>query len=380
MKKQALCFCWILFVCALFIVGCSGSGTTPQNEMKSVTPVGVLPKSFREIVENNTFYDAVAFDGRLLKAESCTTDEVTSTAAYQIRMMDLYGKDLAVYTCNVEDTYHPTTLTATADGGFLFVLGFQDRYAQNAWASEQGFASRVIKCDQVGNVQFDTTFQGIEGTALRYCFEKNGQFYFFGELQTPAEKTIGVHSPTDIYMTILDQHGQILRSQRIAGTDYDSLNAVEVTTGGFTLSISSQSDDGDFVDSDSKGYSVNWVITVNDALEITKKAKTVGRDPLDRKIGEQNGSPVYISSAILKDFDAGTPKLFVAYSDFYLIVSENLTGLYEKTPAHISSIWYYTETVYSAYDENGNLIFRAAVDSSPDFDALVKNSQITTTP
>lgn len=375
MKKQVSFLCLILFVCALFIVGCSGSDASPQNGMKRVTPVGVVPDSFREIVESNAFYDAVAFDGKLLKTELCATNEATSTSTYRIRMMDLYGKDLAVHICNVADVYHPTTLTATADGGFLFVLGFQDRYAQNAWASEQGFASHIVKCDQNGTVQFDTALDGIEGAALRYCFEKNGQFYFFGTLQTPETKTTGVHSPTDIYMVILDQNGQILKSQSIAGTDYDSLHAVEVSADGFTLSVSSQSSDGDFVSSGSNGSPVNWAITINDTLAVTNKAKTAGRDPLDRRIGEQNGSPVYISSAILKDFDAGTPELFVAYSDFYLIVSENPTGLYEKTPAYISSIWCYTETVYSAYDQDGNLIFRATVDSSPDFDALVKNSQ-----
>jgi hypothetical protein len=39
----------------------------------------------------------------------------------------------------------------------------------------------------------------------------------------------------------------------------------------------------------------------------------------------------------------------------------------------ISSIWYYRETVYSAYDADGKIIFRAAVDSSPDYDAWQSN-------
>ena len=82
---------------------------------------------------------------------------------------------------------------------------------------------------------------------------------------------------------------------------------------------------------------------------------------------------MYISDAFLKEFDAGTPKVFINYGDFYLIVSENITGEYENTPPVISSIWYYTETVYSGYDNNGNLIFRTAVDSSPNYDAIVQN-------
>ena len=56
-----------------------------------------------------------------------------------------------------------------------------------------------------------------------------------------------------------------------------------------------------------------------------------------------------------------------------MIISENPTGEYEHTPPYISTIWCYTETVYSAYDNEGELLFRAAVDSSPDFDAWVEN-------
>ncbi len=52
--------------------------------------------------------------------------------------------------------------------------------------------------------------------------------------------------------------------------------------------------------------------------------------------------------------------------DLYLMVSENRTGIYD-TPLAISSIWYYTETVYSAYDHNGKLLFRTSVDSTPDY-------------
>jgi hypothetical protein len=57
-----------------------------------------------------------------------------------------------------------------------------------------------------------------------------------------------------------------------------------------------------------------------------------------------------------------------------LLVSTNRTGIYENTPPYISRIWYYTETVYSAYDYSGNLLFRAAVDSTPDYDARIQGT------
>ncbi len=379
MKKQvaALGFL-VIFVCTLCLSGCSyNHSKTYRDELKNVEQVGQVPDEFKNVVNNNIFQGVTAFDGRLLKAEIFSVDKESKTVIQKIRMMDAYGKELGVYSCRSDDAYHVTTLTATDDGGFLFVLGFQDyAYGQDEWASDKGVASRVIKCDSYGNLQFDTPIDGIEGSALKYCFEKNGQFYLLGDVQTRETKNRGVYSPTDIYMAILDKTGKLLKSRCIAGSDFDSLDAVEISGNSFVLSCSSQSDDGDFAGSNSQGYSVDWVITVNDNLEISEKKKESGRDYFDYRIGEKNGVPVYKSNALLKGFDAGTPEAFIDYGDFYLVVSENNTGIYEKTPPMISSIWYYTETVYSAYDYNGKMIFRASVDSSPDYDTLAKEFAI----
>ena len=80
---------------------------------------------------------------------------------------------------------------------------------------------------------------------------------------------------------------------RIAGSDFDSLDATEYVDNYFILSISSQSDDGDFAGSNSNGYPVDWVITVNEDLEITEKKRETGRDYFDTKIGEKEGIPEY---------------------------------------------------------------------------------------
>ena len=381
MNKQLLARCLlVVFVCISVLTGCTDkpvvtqdNPTTHHNTFKNVDPVGQIPDALKTVVANNLFRGAVAFDGRLLKVDIAFADEEFRSVTQKVRMMDVYGNDLAAYTCNSDPAYHVTTVTATGDGGFLFVLGFEDYhiYAEAMWASEKGFASRVIKCDKAGTLQFDTAFDWVEGSALEYCFEKNGRFYLFGTIQTPETKTLGIYSRTDIYMVILDHNGTVLQSRCIAGSDFDSLDAAETSGDGFALSISSQSDDGDFSGSNSNGYPVEWVVTVNDHLEITEKKQETGRYYFDYRIGEKDGASVFTSSALLNDFDAGTPKAFIHYGDFYLIVSENITGVYENTPPEISAIWYYSETVYSAYDDNGKLIFRASVDSSPDYDSSV---------
>ena len=305
-----------------------------------------------------------------MKAETVSSDSEDKTVEYKITMTDLYGEPLAVYSVPFDNAYYVTALTATADGGFLFVLGFSDRYYYDngAWASADGYASHVIKCDKGGKVEFDTSLVGVEGYALSYCFEKSGNYYLFGTRYVPDVRE---YTGTDVFLKVIDGTGAVINEKQIGGGDFDNLENAEETEDGFLLSVSAQSDDGDFEGSDSGGYPVNWTVRINDSLEITEKKKETGRDYSDRRVGVLDGKTVFMSDAIFDGFDAGSPTAVVDYGDFYLIISEHITGVNENTPPCISSIWYYTETVYSGYDKDGNLLFRASADSSPDYDSIV---------
>ncbi len=370
MKKQTLAFCCLPLLVLVLLVGCSETPPiTQQKQLKKVEQIGQVPDELKTVIENNAFKNVTAFNDRLLKSEVTAADNASRKVCYRIIMMDLYGTEIATYVCETDDAYCVTTLTATEDGGFLFVLGFEDyAYGSKHWASDNGFASRIIKCDRTGQLQFDKALDDIEGQALKHCFEHDDQFFFFGTKETPDSKKQGIVSPTDIYMTIVDKDGTVLKNRTFAGSDYDSLENAEETENGFVLSIQSQSCDGDFYDSNSNGYPIEWVFTVNDELEPVRKQNKSGRDSFDSRLGEQNGKAVYKSVSFLDEFDAGTPTAFIDYGDSYLIISEHNTGIYENKPPEISAIWYYTETVYSAYNKNHELIFRASVDSSPDFD------------
>lgn len=375
MKKRLVVLCGLLvFVCTVFMFGCSKNNShQEQREFKAVEQVGNIPDEFKTLITKNSFRGITACGEKMLKSDIISKDEDERLVAYKIKMMDLFGKDLAIYTCSVDDAYQVMTLIATSDGGFLFVLGFEDyAYNQNEWASDGGFSSRVIKCDSKGKLEFDASFENVEGEALRYCFEANGLFYLFGTRQAPQTKKRGIYSSTDVYMAVIDSEGMLLKNQCISGSDYDYLDVVELSDDGFVLSISSQSDDNDFSNSCSNGFPVDWVIKVNDNLDITEKKKERGRDYFDLKLGEKDDKCIYSSDPLFDKFDAGSPTAFIDYSDFYMVVSENVTGIYEKTPPIISGTWYYFETVYSVYDYEGALIFRASVDSSPNYDKIVE--------
>ncbi len=377
---------FIFLMCISILAGCSNKSANTDDKMSTSNVTLVqetkadglsleeLQSVFKPIVKDNVFNNITAFDDRLLKAELCSEDKDAHSVVQKVTMMDLYGKELASYEISSDDAYRISTLTATDDGGFLFVLGFSDyEYIDNSGrASDKGYASRVIKCDNSGNLQFDTAYEDVEGNALNYCFENSGKFYLFGTIQTSETKIQGVYSSTDIFMTVLDQNGKIIKSNCISGSDFDSLNTAEMEDNQFVLSIVSQSDDGDFAGSESDGYPVDWTFKVDDKLQITEKEKKSGREYFDYRIGEKDGIAIYVSDEIIDDFDAGTPTALIDYGNFYMIVSENVTGEYENTPPFISSIWQYTETVYSAYDDSGSLVFRDSVDSSPDYDAWIE--------
>ena len=368
MKKLLLIICAsLVLVCALFLFGCSdGYPSYPPyalTEFKKIDPVGQVPEEFKAIVENNLFSDVTVFDGVLLKPEFCSENKEEGTYVWRVKMMDTYGKELASYTCSSNNTHRISTLTATEDGGFLFVLGYMKGLSGGKVPSSQ-----IIKCDRDGNLQFNTLIDGVTYTALSFCFERNGLFYLFG-FQNEGSEPDNQYSYSDICMRALDQNGTVIKTSFIGGSGFDELNAVEETEDGFRLSLDSQSDDGDFTGSGSNGYPVDWVITVNDDLAITSKEKKTGRSLLDRRVGVKDGAFIYESDALFKNYDAGAPFALIEYSDFYIIVSDNITGIYENTPPTISAIWYYYEAVYSAYDKNGNLLFRAAVDYSLNYDA-----------
>ena len=353
----------------LLVTGCAAD----DEILQPIETVGEVPSELQNVVKGDLFRDIYAFGDRVLKVETSEKAGEENMRSHRIVMMDRYGKELASYQLESEYTYSVDTLTATSDGGFLFVLGFRDRgQGDGTWASERGFASRVVKCDSNGSVLFDTPFDALEGSALSVCLEKDGSFYFFGHRQTPETDQVGVHSRTDVVMYCLDGTGKLVKSGILSGSDYDDCHAAELTDSGFLVSISSQSSDGDFEGSDSGGHPADWVVTLDFDFAITKKAQKSGRDSFDSVIGMRGSEPIYQSDIVDSGFDAGEPFALIEYGTFDLIVSTHKTGIYENTPPVYSSIWYYTETVYSGYDSKGKLLFRASVDSSPDYDAMAE--------
>ena len=331
--------CLLALLCA-----CGMRAQDAAANYAPVKPVGEVPPEFAEIVAENRFGNARRVGDKIVVVDS------------HLKWLDMAGNVVAAYEIPTGDyRLKDEALLATSDGGMLIALGFEDRYVseKDAWASEGGFASMVIKLDASASVQWMTELDGVEGMMLRNCFETADGYCFLGEQQTPETKRPGVHSRTDLSVLALDKQGQLTAVKTFGGSDYDEFWRAEQVGGGFAIYALSQSNDGLFENSLPEGaHSECWKITLDAQFNVVKMER-VEFDLLAQKL-HSTGEPLTLD-----------------YGDFTLVVAVNITGVYEDQPAYISMLWHTYETVYSAY-QDGKLLWRAAVDSSPDYDAMVE--------
>ena len=189
---------------------------------------------------------------------------------------------------------------------------------------------------------------------LDSCFETEEGYCFLGEQQTPKTKRLGVYSRTDLSVLVLDKQGQLTTVKTFGGSDYDDFWGADQTENGFAIYALSQSNDGLFENGLPEGdHSECWKIFLDGQLNVTDMER-VEFELLSQKRFPDDGD-----------------QLTLDYGDFTLVVSRNITGVYENQPAWVNALWYTYETVYSAW-QNGRLLWRAAVDSSPDYDAMAE--------
>lgn len=158
---------------------------------------------------------------------------------------------------------------------------------------------------------------------------------------------------------MVDSDGQLINSRRIAGSDFDSLLFAELSENGFVLSVRSQSEDGDFSGWETGGYPAECTVYLDRDLETVEVIDQPGREFDDYVIGEKEGEPVHLSDLKTYHFDAGSPIALIDYGDTYLLVSQIRI---ETESFFTGKVRYEWETVYAAYDQDDNLLFRTLTD------------------
>ena len=355
-----------LMILGMLSVQSIGAGETPQYH--PVVPVGTVPEAYVEVVQQNLLGNVPFIKGGLFTYDS---DANGNTA---VRRLDSRGKTLAA--CKIDcGELKVSNVIGTSDGGFLIALGLNDREVERGvWLSDSGVMSCVIKCAEDGTVEWVRELPDVTARMLLECYETASGYVFFGERENGRRRR-GYNPPTDLSCLTINTAGEFISLRTIGGSGFDSFDRSERTYWGYTIFASISSQDGDFAAFAGRFRgTLSLRLEVNEDFNILSMKETDWQVGSADMIGSVDGQPVvfyrsYPNLGLLRDFDAGNPLLVLDEGDFVLVVSRNITGEYEHTPQIVSAKWYYYETVYSAYTKYGRLLWRAAVDSSPDYDA-----------
>ena len=363
MRKSLVVLAFVLLF-TVIVTGCNNKTVLPsfeRNERFSrVEHLGTVPEDFENVVDNNLFYDVKAFGDRLLRVSETVDRETFTVDGVNLSLLDKYGNithSFTVQTLGIS----PDAYFVTSEGDVLLSICDYNNYSKDIKAG------KLLKYSPDGTKVWETSLEEYPGIYFTDSFERDGNYYFFGTQRENGTDTVGGTTYADIMLMRISKNGDVEGVKRIAGSDFDTFLYVKPTDAGFDLTCDTQSVDGDF---SKDGY---WSIQVDLDLNITKMTEIKDSIiPYADRLGILDGEFVY--SDAFGENKTGYISAVIDYGSFYIIVSENMTGIYEKTPPYISAVWYNSETVYAAYKKNGELLWRSAVDSTR-WDDVVANYQ-----
>ena len=316
----------------------------PADQYQPIQPVGNVPTQFQVIVENNLFNLRLS----VVEAyEDCVVTVESDKKNTSVIRYSLLGEQQVSYTREyIGASPWFVSVIPTEDRG-LFAVYFHIEYAD------------YIKIAADGTVEWEYRLETYRWLVAQQLYEGAEDFYAFGDW---AEE-----SNNEISLLKISKDGQSVITKTIGGSSYESFCASEMNASGFVLYCHCQSDDGVF-----EGlplcdpFTNRWVIEVDADLNIVSMEAVVSfpDHALSDIVGVWNGVQVKQDDFRFAEYDGGDVELLIDYGDQYMIVSENISGEIE-TPPEVSARWYYTETVYSMFSEDGTLLWRAAKDSTP---------------
>ncbi len=361
---------WIvLVILALMLSGCKEAPLVIERDIPDflasfydgnyapVSPVGVVPEKFKTIVEEDTFGTAdnplrhlAAFEGKLLEATECEE-------GFRFAVLDFYGNPLTTSVYAVDASLMMVEqMLATSDGGFLVNLNDYGRVAGNYRSA------RILKYTASGQLEWEYHVETADYFDYQYCFETNEGFC------TVGQRFIDFDTQDDVYVTRISKAGAFVSSDTIGGSQDEYLISADEDGDGIRLWVRSRSKDGDLP---RRG---TWEVLLDGNLNILEKQYTGAPEPIHANcLGLLDGQRISVYSDIFDGFDGGIPRAVMDYGDFYLIVSSNIID--EDSPPTVSAVLYVYETVYSAYDKSGNLLWRATTEPTPDYDSIINGIQ-----
>jgi len=395
MIKKSLEIIFVLSIC----IFSSCAFPIPRNEP---TPqYGSAPQSYHgNVLEKQLLLRAAEVPDGYLLAEGGAVEKYDKAGKL------LWNKSYKIF----EDTdrYCRNVIRPFSDGSFVISFSMETYYNSNG--ERITFEPILIKCDKNGNLFWKHTFENYSDETVTHVFETgSGDILTVGfgnENYTPENNV--TH---DVCLFLFSQNGQIKKSVKYGGSDIDWVSGADYIAGkGLIVKIYSQSTDGTFAASYGgngryilsliddglnivwyKNLSFNSFIAADKAIYLLDLwnnyykvdysgnilfeeaiaerlvfARFIGYCPLGQVL-QIAGEIIFYDDLEVKltiAFDAGNAEKIIETADGFIIVSINVTGTI-PSPPYISSLWYSSDIVYSAYDRNGDPVWRISHDITP---------------
>ncbi len=381
---------FLLFV-ILVLSGCGASS--------AITETGAPLSTVASFGKTPARYKGAVLEKELLKNATVVSDGYLLQSGTGVEKYDFEGNLLweKIYSFISQSDYIELNLLPAKDGSFFIFYS----------PSSSGFRfmpSVLARCGSDGTLLWQEQYHR-GGYQSPYVFLTEN-----GNILVADDSAKG-----DIHLSLFDKNGKLQKDKEYGGSDYEGIaDAGYGRDTGLTLLIDTQSQDGTFSAS-TNGLNVTVLFSVDEKLNIRwqkplsqlwdyylqttdetifilnadsdltlydSDGNTVGSHEFGREtfcefagnskyglaIETNNGLSFYRDGAVALSIDtAGSYIENIVDTDFgFIVVSVNNTGEL-PAPALVSSIWYSTELVYSGYNGKGRLLWRSAVDNTPEF-------------
>lgn len=214
--------------------------------------------------------------------------------------------------------YYGGTFTDTAydaietdDNGFLLV-GSSDSNDVDISANKGSYDFWVVKVDNIGNLIWEKSFGGSEiDEAHSISKTADGNYLILGDSRSNDQDISNSKGAADIWLIKISPDGNLIWDKSFGGSNFDAgRNITPTFDGGFLLSGSSRSQNGDFTNNNGQNDAV--IMKINSEGNITWQ-KTIGGSQIDVTYGVtelNNGSIIAVGDTTSNDFDIQENKGF----------------------------------------------------------------------
>jgi len=356
----------LLAAVTLLLAGC-GSAYHPAK------PVGEVPAEFLPLIESGLLqYGCCATANGILAVSPTDADGDDRTDSTEFVKYDKYGAELARVQIPRDALHNHRLKALTSDDGFLLVNAYSN---DPAYGEEDpklaDVSSDIVKFDRLCNIEWTLPMPECDWFALHYCFETPNGWVFFGVRETGETYSADSRSSSEIYIVLVSFAGEIAKTVTFSGSRHDHLYCVVPQDDGFVLYLGSDSNDGDFahktnVEGEGRTY---WIFRLDNDLQCVSKEVCSHDDYYDYfefvyrsyYVGYLDGKALRSNDALFADCDGGEVLAVLDYDTFYLVVFRNKTGD-GAHPGGTPRSWWTTETVYTAFGKDGEILWRTAVD------------------